>query len=110
MCDSARREQVCASQDSRHADESVDALRFGEACAQVTNHVSTLAVTSLPAALKAIDDALRRCDEGIAELEARGRAALPAFQTLQSKRSALARKRALLSLPPASPHTPLAVC
>lgn len=89
---------VCASLDSRHGDESVDALRFGEACANVTNHVSNLHVTSLPAALAAIDDALARCDAGMRSLHARARSHLPAFHTLQAKRSALARKRALLAL------------
>ena len=87
---------VTGSLDEMHGDETVEALRFGEQCAGVTNQLRTQA-SSLPAALAAIDKALAVCQHGLDSLSSRGKSELAAYKALQVKYAALSRKRADLA-------------
>ena len=84
---------VTGSLDECHADETVEAMRFGEQCSGVTNQTRSQA-SSVGKALEAIDKALSVCRAGIDSLSSRGKSHLPAFKALQVKYSDLARKRA----------------
>jgi hypothetical protein len=83
---------VTGSLDEVHGDETVEAMRFGEQCAGVTNS-TRIQASSLPAALAAIDKALAVCQQGLDSLAARGKCELAAFKALQAKYAALSRKR-----------------
>jgi len=83
---------VTGSLDEEHGDETVEAMRFGEQCAGVTNTTRTQAL-SLPAALAAIDKALATCQHGLDSLSSRGKSDLAAYKALQAKHAALSRKR-----------------
>ena len=83
---------VTGSLDEVHGDETVEAMRFGEQCAGVTNQ-TRIQASSLPAALTAIDKALAVCQQGLDSLAARGKCELAAFKALQAKHAALSRKR-----------------
>jgi len=83
---------VTGSMHDMHADQTVDALRFGEHCSNITNQASQIA-SSREEAVAAIDKALTQCRSDLASLESRGKQSLPAFKMLQAKCAMLARKR-----------------
>jgi len=87
---------VTGTLDDSHGDETIEALRFGEHCQNITNQTK-MQKLSVASALEVIDVALRQCEEGIRSLKERGRTELPAFRSLVAKHAALSRKRNLLS-------------
>jgi len=84
---------VCCRQDDEHGDETLQALRFGERCATVTNQASACVASSVDEALKAIDEALRLCEEQMQGLEQRGKSGLPAYAKLQGRYRELRQRR-----------------
>merc|ERR1719482_2445697 len=64
---------VAASPDDAHAENTVQALRFGERCATITNS----ARVSASQALRVVDDALATCESSMRNLEEKGRTNLP---------------------------------
>merc|ERR1719163_147227 len=71
---------VCCHQEDAHADETLQALRFGERCSMIKGQAAQAAsASSVGAALQVIDQALSTCGEQMAALEARGRSNLPAY-------------------------------
>ncbi len=87
---------VCCREDDAHADETLQALRFGERLARVTNVARGGGATSLAGALRAIDGAVVACGAQVAALEARGMTHLPAFQRLRERHTQLCLQRAEL--------------
>jgi hypothetical protein len=67
----------------KKAEETLQALRFGERCGMVTNTHRRVSVTNTEEALSAIDDTLEHCHAQMESLRARGKAHLPAFKSLQ---------------------------
>ena len=87
---------VTASQEARHGEETLQALRFGEECAMVCNRVVRDNLGSVHSALAAVDHALDQCQGALCRLRAEGREGLPAFRCLQARFLELSRKRAAL--------------
>ena len=58
---------VTCSEDGKYAEQTLHALRFGEAISNITNKTRTR-LTNKDVALKSIDDALSRCNESIESL------------------------------------------
>jgi len=84
---------VCCRQDDEHGDETLQALRFGERCAAVTNQASACVATSLDEAVRAIDEALHQCEDQLSSLDQRGKSGLPAFAKLQARYRELKQRR-----------------
>ena len=62
---------VCCRQDDNQAEETLQALRFGERCALVSNVQQTVAASSASEALKAIDATLKQCEASLEGLRKR---------------------------------------
>jgi hypothetical protein len=84
---------ITASMADEHADETNNALKFGERCSMITNDTKAAAATSVGAAVKAIDQALCTCREGLASLEGRGKQHLPSYAKLAERYRQLKEKR-----------------
>ena len=87
---------IAASPDDAHAENTVQALRFGERCATITNS-GRVAAVSASEALRVVDAALATCEQSMAALEAKGRTNLPAYGSLKARHASLSTRRAQLS-------------
>jgi len=87
---------IAASPDDAHGENTVQALRFGERCATITNSARIGAV-SASQALKLVDEALSACEQSMASLEAKDRTNLPAYATLKARHSSLVMRRQTLA-------------
>ena len=83
---------IAASPDDAHAENTVQALRFGERCATITNSARVAAVSAVEA-LKVVDEALAACVASMAALEARERTNLPAYGSLKARHASLSMRR-----------------
>ena len=88
---------ITASKADVHAEETVNALKFGERCANITNH-TRVKVSNVADAVRAIDDALASCEQGMRNLEGRGKTSLPSYKKLSERHRQLAQKRKALPL------------
>jgi hypothetical protein len=86
---------VTASVDDEHAEETFNALKFGERCSMITNRAK-FATTSVKAAVAAIDSALQACEAQVAGLEAKGHTHLPSYQRCKERLWGLRLKRSEL--------------
>ena len=84
---------VTASPAAEHGNETLNALRFGERCALITN-TAQLGATSMADAVAAVDAALGRCDRAIGAMEARGRGGSAACVKLRQRATELRARRA----------------
>jgi len=84
---------ICCHKEDRHADETLQALSFGERCAMVSNSVHAAMASSSSEAVAAIDAALAECKKRLEGLEARGKGHLPACAKLQTQLETLSRRR-----------------
>ena len=75
------------------AEETLQALRFGERCSLVRNVNQQMAASSAADALASIDATLKACDASAAALRARGKAHLPAFKALLDRIQQLSQRR-----------------
>ena len=87
---------IAASPDDAHGENTVQALRFGERCATITN-AGRVAAVSATQALAVVDEALATCEQSMAALEAKERTSLPAYATLKARHASLAMRRQQLS-------------
>jgi len=87
---------IAASPDDAHAENTVQALRFGERCATITNSARVAAVSSSQA-LAVVDEALRTCEESMRSLEAKNRTNLPAYGALKARHASLQMRRTALA-------------
>jgi len=87
---------IAASPDDAHADNTVQALRFGERCATITNSARVAAV-SASEALAVVDGALSSCEASMRSLEARGKTSLPAYGALKARHASLEMRRQQLN-------------
>ena len=87
---------IAASPDDAHAENTVQALRFGERCATITNSARIGAVNASQA-LAVVDEALRSCEQSMANLEAKNRTELPAYGALKARHASLQMRRQALS-------------
>jgi hypothetical protein len=92
---------VTASRADEHAEETVSALKFGERCASITNHTK-VKVGSVAEAVRAIDAALAACEQGMRNLEGRGKAGLPSYKKLAERHRQMVQKRKALPMLPAA--------
>ena len=83
---------VTASPEDAHADNTLQALRFGERCSNITNTARVSAV-STEEALALVDQALATCEASMRMLEARGRTELPAYTALRARHTSLGIRR-----------------
>lgn len=88
---------VCCHKEDLHGDETLQAIRFGERCAVISNRVQAAMATSTSSALSAIDAALRECARQIQGLEGRGKGHLPACAKLRTRHEIMTRRRAELT-------------
>ena len=86
---------VSASSEPHNADETLQAMRFGESISTITNHAK-IAAQSSASALGQIDAALRQCTEGLASLELRGKQHLPSYAKLCERMKQMEMTRAEL--------------
>lgn len=84
---------ITARMDDDHADETLQALHFGERCGMVTN-VAKFAASSVTEAMSSVDGAIAQVRSQMAGLEARGKTALPTYQRLRDRLAEMERKRA----------------
>ena len=87
---------IAASPDDAHGENTVQALRFGERCATITNSARVAAV-SADQALAVVDGALATCEQSMRNLEDKGRTNLPAYGALKARHASLSMRRAQLS-------------
>ena len=90
---------IAASPDDAHGENTVQALRFGERCATITNSTKIGAVSATQA-LRVVDEALAACEQSMANLEAKERTNLPAYAALKARHASLKTRRATLSAAP----------
>uniref|UniRef100_A0A7S3FHY4 Kinesin motor domain-containing protein n=1 Tax=Haptolina ericina TaxID=156174 RepID=A0A7S3FHY4_9EUKA len=88
---------IAASPDDSHAENTVQALRFGERCSTITNS-ARVATVSAKQALELVDNALSTCEESMAALEAKGRVNLPAYGALKARHASLQMRRRQLGM------------
>mmetsp|Transcript_52160 Transcript_52160/g.118926 ORF Transcript_52160/g.118926 Transcript_52160/m.118926 type:complete len:207 (-) Transcript_52160:357-977(-) len=88
---------VCCRGDDAQAEETLQALRFGERCALVTNASAQASSGSASEALEAIDSALAKCERAAAGLKERGKGHLPAYRALRDRIEGLRHKRRALA-------------
>lgn len=81
------------SGDDNQAEETLQALRFGERCALVSNSKQHVAASSAKEALASIDKTLAHCDASAASLKQRGKTHLPAFKSLMDRSEQLRQRR-----------------
>jgi hypothetical protein len=83
---------IAASPDDAHGENTVQALRFGERCATITNSARVAAVSATQA-LAVVDEALAACEGSMRALELKDRTSLPAYATLKARHASLAMRR-----------------
>jgi hypothetical protein len=83
---------ITGSMADEHADETVNALCFGERCSMITNSAK-FGATSITAAREVVDAALKRTEASLKGLEERGKTGLPAYQKMKDSYQNLQRKR-----------------
>jgi len=83
---------ITGSLDAEHADQTFQALAFGERCSMITNSAK-FAVSSVEAALGSIDQALVRCEKQMSSLEARGKTHLDSYAKVKDRYQSLKQKR-----------------
>ena len=84
---------ICCRRDDAHADETLQALRFGRRCALVSNVAQTIAARSARDALRAVDATLAECEKAAAALAARGKTKLPAYRALADRIEQMKQRR-----------------
>lgn len=84
---------ICCHKEDTHADETLQALSFGERCAMVSTSAQAAMASSTSEAIAAIDTALAECSRRIQGLEAREKGHLPACAKLRAQHEALTRRR-----------------
>ena len=67
---------VCCRRRADHADETLQALRFGKRCALVSNLAERVAASSAADALATIDATIASCEKALDDLRGRGNAGL----------------------------------
>ena len=87
---------IAASPDDAHAENTVQALRFGERCATITNSAKIGAVSAAQA-LAVVDEALASCEQSMRNLEAKDRTNLPAYGSLKARHASLQMRRQALA-------------
>lgn len=75
------------------AEETLQALRFGERCSLVSNVNKLMTASSATDALSSIDATLKNCEASAASLRARGKEHLPAFKALVDRIQQLSQRR-----------------
>merc|ERR1711920_476009 len=88
---------ICCHKEDAHADETLQALSFGERCAMVSNSAHAAMASSTSQAMEAIDTALAECTKRVEGLVARGKGHLPACEKLRSQLQTLAARRRQLA-------------
>lgn len=83
---------ITAHSDDDHAEETLQALHFGERCGLVTN-TARFATSSVSAAMEAVDAAITTVQGQMAGLEARRKSHLPAYKRLRDRLRGLVNKR-----------------
>ncbi|KAK3275974.1 hypothetical protein CYMTET_15929 [Cymbomonas tetramitiformis] len=83
---------ITGTMEDADADQTLQALRFGESCSQITNQTRA-ATTSVHDALTAIDESLEQCLHGMKNLTHRGKTHLPAYKTLSERYQQLVQKQ-----------------
>jgi len=86
---------IAASPDDAHAENTVQALRFGERCATITNSAKIGAVSAAQA-MSLVDEALSACEQSMRSLEAKDRTNLPAYGALRARHASLQMRRQAL--------------
>jgi len=86
---------IAASPDDAHGENTVQALRFGERCATITNSAHIGAVSAAQA-MALVDDALATCEQSMRNLEAKDRTSLPAYGALKARHTSLQTRRQAL--------------
>jgi len=86
---------IAASPDDAHGENTVQALRFGERCATITNSAAIGAVSAAQA-MALVDDALATCEQSMRNLEAKDRTSLPAYGALKARHASLQMRRQAL--------------
>ena len=90
---------VCCRRSPAHADETLQALRFGKRCALVSNLAEQVAASSAADALKTVDATIAQCEASMADLKARGHAGLSTYKTLNDRLKQMrARRRAITDI------------
>ena len=84
---------VCCRRRHDHADETLQALRFGKRCALVTNFAEQVAASSAADALKTIDATIAQCEQSLAGLRDRGSGNLATAKTLQDRLAQMRTRR-----------------
>ena len=84
---------ICCRGDDSQAEETLQALRFGERCSLVTNAHQQASVSSASEALTSIDATLKQCTESAAALKARNKAHLTAYKQLLDRIEMLKQRR-----------------
>jgi hypothetical protein len=88
---------ICCHKEDQHADETLQALSFGERCAMVSTSAQAAMASSMSEAIAAIDAALAECSKRIEGLEARGKGHLPACEKLRVQFQTMSLRRRELS-------------
>ena len=84
---------VCCRRSPAHADETLQALRFGKRCALVTNFAEQVACASAADALKTIDATIAQCEQSLAGLRDRGSGNLATAKTRQDRLAQMRTRR-----------------
>merc|ERR1712137_1436972 len=88
---------ICCHKEDQHADETLQALSFGERCAMVSNSAHAAMASSTTEAMQAIDAALAECSKRVESLVARGKGHLPACEKLRMQLQTLTCRRRQLA-------------
>ena len=83
----------CGRRRHDHADETLQALRFGKRCALVTNFAEQVAASSAADALKTIDATIAQSEQSLAGLRDRGSGNLATAKTLQDRLAQMRTRR-----------------
>ena len=89
---------ITGSMDDAYAEQTLQALRFGESVAQVTNAVHQMSGLSVTSALGQLDHSIAACTQTLASLEARGKTDLSAYKKAVVLARRLQRQRDALVL------------
>lgn len=83
---------VAGAMEDAQADETFNALKFGERCSTITNRTK-FATASLSEAVAVIDRSIRACEAQVESLEARGKSHLPSMHKCKERLVSLRQKR-----------------
>ena len=84
---------VCCRRRADHADETLQALRFGKRCALVTNFAEQVAASSATDALKTIDATIAQSEQALDGLRTRGSGNLATAKTLCDRLAQMRTRR-----------------